>query len=230
MIVLALDTSTSMCCVGLVSDDAILAEKLLLTEFDHSVWLVKMIDSILRDSSINLGDVDAYGVGLGPGSFTGLRVGLATIKGLALSNPKPLAGIPTLDALAAAAPQPGLQVCPLIDGKRGQVFTALYVQDGRGSMERKTDFLSVEPPKIAEITGNRDTLFIGDGLRTYGPSVKKLLEDRALFSPPELWAPRASIIGRLAIERIKKKDTDRVEEIVPIYVRSPDIRFPIPPG
>ena len=131
MRILGVDTSTSCGSLGLIDEDGVIAEYALFREETHSARLVPAIQALLREARININEIDGMAISLGPGSFTGLRVGLSAVKGLALATEKLVVGIPTLDALASNLPFTPYLICPILDARKGEVYTALY-KDGEG--------------------------------------------------------------------------------------------------
>ncbi len=220
-VILAIE-NTSLCgSVALVCPGACLAETTLTSRQTHSKRLLTTIDRLLRDTGIELAAVDGIGVSLGPGSFTGLRIGLATAKGLAMATGKPLVGVPTLDGLASQLAYQDRIVCPVQDARKQEVFTARYRPDGRGGIERLTDYQALPPDRLAaEIT--EPTVFVGDALALYGTLFADRLGDRAIFAPATLHHPRAAAIGAIAVERFQNGDTIDPARCTPIYVRASD--------
>src|SRR5688572_26806657 len=138
MRVLAVDTSTMAGGVALLEDDRVVGESLLDVRTTHSERLMLAIDRALTDAGWRPASVDGLAVAIGPGSFTGLRIGLAAVKGLALALACPIAGVPTLDAMAAGLPWASRPVCPILDARRDEVYASLYRWDG-GAMRREWD-------------------------------------------------------------------------------------------
>ena len=126
MYCLAVDTSSKFLCVAVIKDEKILAQYNKVHERQHSVLLLSKIEKVLRSSGLSLCDMDCFAVDIGPGSFTGLRIGIAAVKGLSLAMNKPIIGICSLDLIAALQPETGKMICPVIDAKRQQVYGAFY--------------------------------------------------------------------------------------------------------
>ncbi len=192
MLTLAFDTATAVATSALVDDGEVLGERV-----SRAQTLLEDVDALLRQAGAHPPDLDRLAVGIGPGSFTGVRIGLATARGLALSLDLPGSGVSTLAALAAGAPG----ALPLVDAKRREVFTLL---DG-------------EPRVLApqEIPLDAGTVCVGDGAKRY----RGLLEERGAVVPPdhdERHLPRARFHAQLAGE------SGRVDELEPLYLRVPD--------
>jgi tRNA threonylcarbamoyladenosine biosynthesis protein TsaB len=191
MLILAFDTATDVATSALVEDGEVLGERA-----SKAMTLLEDLDALLRQASARTADVDALAVGIGPGSFTGVRVGLATARGLALALGVPAAGVSTLDALAAGAPG----AVPVVDARRGEVF----VLAGQPK---------VLPP--AELELGPDRLLVGSGAVRY----RELFESAGADVPPdsdERHLPRARFHAQLA------SGFGPAEEIEPLYLRVPD--------
>jgi tRNA threonylcarbamoyladenosine biosynthesis protein TsaB len=161
-------------------------------------------------------------VSLGPGSFTGLRVGLSAVKGLALAAERPVVGVPTLDALASNLPFTPYLICPIVDARKGEVYTALYKDGESGRIEQLTPYQVLPPPLLLEKIPLQDTIFLGDGVEAYGELIKERLGAQALFAPPHLRFLRGSTVAEIGLQRFKKGEQDDISSLVPIYVRPSD--------
>ena len=192
MLTLAFDTATAVATSALVDGEEVLGERV-----SRAQTLLEDVDALLRQAGAHPGDLDRLAVGIGPGSFTGVRIGLAVACGLALSLDLPGAGVSTLAALAAGAPG----ALPVVDAKRREVFS----------------LVGGEPRALApqELPVDADTVCVGDGARRY----RALLEERGAVVPPdgdERHLPRARFHAALA------GDAGSVDELVPLYLRIPD--------
>jgi len=160
MIILGIDTSANACSAALVQDGTLLGERFVLRGHTHSATLLPMIDELLRDCGLTIQDVNRFAVTAGPGSFTGVRIGVATVKGLADAAQKPCAGVSTLAAMAALSPGLDGILCCAMDARRSQVYAALFDESGRLSPD--------EALPIAELGQrllrlDRPVMFFGDG-------------------------------------------------------------------
>lgn len=217
-IILSIETSGQCGSVALTSPGCCLAEHSLQTSVTHSRRILVTIENIFRETGIDWPKINGLAVSLGPGSFTGLRIGLSTAKGLAMAAEIPLIGIPTLDALACQLHDQQMQICALTDARKKEVYYAFYRIDKSGDLKRHCGYKALKPEKLVDLI-NESTIFVGDGLSTYGGLIKEKLGDLALFAPGELFFARAAAIGFLALE--KWHDEDFLENAVaePIYVR-----------
>jgi tRNA threonylcarbamoyladenosine biosynthesis protein TsaB len=192
VLTLAFDTATAFATSTLVDGDEVLGERV-----SRAQTLLEDVDALLRQAGAHPADLDVLAVGIGPGSFTGVRIGLAVARGLALSLDLPGAGVSTLAALAAGAPG----ALPVIDAKRREVFTLL---DGEPRV--------LAPQELPVAAG---TVCVGDGAKRY----RKLLEERGAVVPPDdddRHLPRARFHAQLAGE------PGPVDELEPLYLRVPD--------
>src|SRR5512137_274131 len=130
MYILGIETATKTGGVAIVSEQGVVAEYTLNIEVTHSERLMSTVDRVLADTGLTISNIDGFGISIGPGSFTGLRIGLSTVKGLAFTTGKRVAAVPTLKALAWNIPYPLHPVCPLLDAKKKEVYAALYRHDG----------------------------------------------------------------------------------------------------
>jgi tRNA threonylcarbamoyladenosine biosynthesis protein TsaB len=222
MRILAVDTATPWESIAILEEDSIRAECLIKAGASHSACLLPAVEHMFHQCFLSPKDVDAYAVGIGPGSFTGLRIGVASVQGMAMAWGKPAVGIPTLDAMARAFSCTAMPVCPLIDARRGEVFAAVYRPDVYGALARSTPFLALAPQSLPSILADETVLFVGDGLVLYRQTIQQALGERALFAPPETWYPRASVIGRMALDLLKSGKADPLAPLIPIYVRPSD--------
>ncbi len=223
MIVLAADTSTSFNTVALCRGESLLAETVVDAGRKHSERLLETTEWVLAETGMTLEDVELLAVSIGPGSFTGLRIGAATWKGLALAAERPLAAVPTLDAMTRLGAFHDGLVCPLLDAKMGEVFGALYrfeggrrttlAPDSAGAVEK----LLESAEELAESTGSGIT-FLGDGAVLYRERILARIPD-AVFAPPAFSAPRASAVALEALDRVREGASTVAADVSPRYLR-----------
>ena len=210
-----------------MDDERLLSAYELLADYPHAVELPDAVKRVLTAAQTDLEHVDAIAVDLGPGSFTGLRIGLAFVKALAFSAKKVVVGVPSLDVLAANAPfSPGL-IAPLLDAKQKNVYAALYQMDAGRPVKRSDYFLGPIDQWLPRVTSA--TLFLGDGCALYRDRIIEQLGDNARFAPTDLWLPRAAALARLARARLAEGNQEDPSRLVPLYlypldcsVRGPD--------
>ena len=165
------------------------------------------IHSFLTISKVDIQDLEAIIVAIGPGSFTGLRVGLATAKGIAQGLQIPIIGVSTLEAMASQLPLTIYPICPMIDSRKEEVFIALFRWGDNHTMIRVKEDISLKILNLTSIIHDT-TLFMGNNFSHQGHMVKKILGHKALLAPAYLWALRASAIGSLGIKRFLENDFD----------------------
>lgn len=217
MKILSIETSTRVGSVAIIEDEHLIAEYILNVVSTHSERLLPSIDQILKDSQLTVRDIEGFAVSLGPGSFTGLRIGISTVQGLALAAEKGVVGVPTLDVLAHNLMFTRLLVCPLLDARKGEVYTALYQGDGSGRLEKLTPDLAIKPEEL--LTRIKEpVIFLGDGVEAYRDTLRSG-QDNCLFAPAYLNQPRASVLAKLGLEKFKQGHIFKEEEIQPLYCR-----------
>lgn len=216
MKLLVIDTSTTANSIAVTEDGRLLAELLVNPGATHSASLMSGLDVALRSAGVTAGGLDAIGVTLGPGSFTGLRVGIAAAKGLSLATGKPVAAFSSLAMLAMNLPHARLPVCPMLDARKSEVYGALY---DCAALPTAIIGDSVAKPSdlLEKITG--DTLFLGSGALRYRDLIVEALGDKAHFAPPVCNQPRASAGALLAADLLERGEVFPARELVPVYLR-----------
>jgi tRNA threonylcarbamoyladenosine biosynthesis protein TsaB len=215
--VLGIDTTTRCGSVGLVEEEQILSDVLLNIPVTHSERILDAIGLVLKQSGTKLEDLDAWAISLGPGSFTGLRIGASVVKGLSFATGKPVAGVPSLDVLSSQiAPTPYL-ICPILDARKGEVYTAFYRYQ-EDVLHRLTAYQALRPEDLLRKMEEK-TIFVGDGVRTYGGFIRAAAPSLALFPTDCLHLPRGSAVARLGLERLREKERLDLSSFSPIYVR-----------
>ncbi len=220
MKILSVDTSTTSCSVAVVDQDSLLAEITNDREQTHSKHLMDMIHAVLGFSGIAFSDLDGFAVTRGPGTFTGLRIGISSVKGLAAASGKPVVGISSLDALAMQASNYPNLICPLLDARRGEVYYSRYsFQDGNLQKEIEEQVFS---PEKAVVGIDEPCIFLGNGALLYRKTLLSKLGQLAEFAPSFQNTVRASTVAHLSMNRFKNADTDDIGTFVPYYIRKPD--------
>ena len=219
MTILAMDTATIVSSVAVATKERVLAELTAETRFTHSETLVVNIEEVLRLADVKREELSAVAVSLGPGSFTGLRIGLAAAKAIAYALSIPLVGVPTLEVLAAAFPSPGAVVAPLIDAQKGNAYFSLYRYTERGLACEKEVFVS-SPQEIVETIAEvkKPVTIAGDFARKM---VQKGVElpGNATLAPITHIMPRAALVAARAIVLLENGEGKSPMELEPIYVR-----------
>lgn len=189
------------------------------------------IDRVLKGAGIHLEQIEGIAVSQGPGSFTGLRVGISVAKTLALSLKKPLLGISTLEVLACGLDsrfsRPPNLLIPILDAKKNLVYTAIFRRINPAprpwcGIKKETDDLVLTIEEICHRI-KEPAVFLGEGLKVYSDIIKERLGNLAHFAPEEFFFPRASVLARLGEEKFKLKKEDNLYELQPVYLRRPEI-------
>jgi tRNA threonylcarbamoyladenosine biosynthesis protein TsaB len=220
MKILALDTATKTCSVALTDAGSLAAESTIINNQTHTKHLMRLIHSVLEISGFGLSDMDGFAVTIGPGSFTGLRIGISTIKGLAHALGKPVVGISSLKALAWQGADQYHLLCPFLDARKGEVYWATYRFDG-ARLIQKTAARATVPEAVFENI-KEPCVFIGDGAQLYHKQIATELGNFAHFVPEDRQILRASSIALLSMERFSANDTDEVAGLIPDYIRKSD--------
>lgn len=220
MKILAVDTSTTSCSVAIVGRDSLLAEATIVRKQTHSKHLMDMINQVVTSSGIAISDLNGFAVTKGPGTFTGLRIGISTVKGLAAATGKPVVGVSSLEALARQCALSSYLICPLIDARKGEVYFSRY-RFADGALQRMIPE-GVLPPGQAVRDINEPSLFVGNGALLYKDKLIKTLGKHASFAVFQHNTIRASTVARLSIDRFDITDTEDVGAFVPNYIRRSD--------
>lgn len=217
MRVLAVDTTSNAASVALVEDNILVGEFVLNHKKTHSQEILPMIDEVLHRAGCEASDIDLFAAASGPGSFTGLRIGIATVKGLAHSVNKPVVGIGTLEALAYNLPFCEHIIVPIMDARRNQVYTGAYMwQEGELVELGEPEAISIEEC-IDSCSDFLETVFMGDGVPVHMEYIKEKLGDKALFAPASCNMQRASSIAMLAMKRADQAES--YHGLMPYYIR-----------
>jgi tRNA threonylcarbamoyladenosine biosynthesis protein TsaB len=220
MRILALDTATKSCSVAVANGEVLLAEITINSNQTHSKHVMTSVDRVLHMAQQRVHDLHGFSVTKGPGSFTGLRIGISVTKGLAIAYCKPVIGVSTLDVLASQAGEVSTLICPVIDARRQEVYFSLYrFKDGMLTRETAAQVLPIEKA-ILQI--KEPCMFIGEGAVVYRKSILETLGSAARFAPQYQHIIRASTVASLSIERFLKQDIDEVETFGPLYIRKSD--------
>jgi tRNA threonylcarbamoyladenosine biosynthesis protein TsaB len=228
--ILSLDTSSKFASISVAKDHEIQLEYNFATRDELSATLIPSIEFVLNSSSLKLSDINVFGIGVGPGLFTGIRVGLATLKGLILAEPKPVIPVITLEALAYKHIDPTLTTVSIIDARRDEVYLAAYrFSPGQGQIE------TIIPPGLFSIHRLKELLeplghihFVGSGAETYRSFLKQnfkhsKIRQRSFFL--------ASEICKIVYDNyLKKENLTDLQQLLPFYIRKPDAEqnFPHP--
>lgn len=232
MRVLAIDSSGLTATVAVVEETQTVAEYTINYKKTHSQTLLPMIDEVVKMTELDLGTIDAIAVAGGPGSFTGLRIGSATAKGLGLALNKPLIHVPTVDGLAYNVFGCEDIICPIMDARRNQVYTGIYTFSKKAGEKEGTNLvepvfqvikmqMAVSIEELAERLNRyrRPVVFLGDGVPVYENVLAEKLTVPYSFAPAYMNRQRAAVVGTLAIQYYKSGKFETAEEHRPDYLR-----------
>ncbi|MDQ7844297.1 MAG: tRNA (adenosine(37)-N6)-threonylcarbamoyltransferase complex dimerization subunit type 1 TsaB [Armatimonadota bacterium] len=215
MRILAIETATAEGSVALLEGDRVLRQVVASVPQRHLEWLAPAIDQALQAVGWRPAEVQAVAVSRGPGTFTGVRIGVATAAAWARATGIPLVAVSTLETLAAGVEEGGL-ICPVLDARRGEVVGALF--EGDGALRRVTeDFVVPVEALLAELPKDRSVVLAGDALARYGEVLRAHPQVR--LARADRWVPRAATTGRLALTRLLRGEHDDPYRVVPTYAR-----------
>jgi tRNA threonylcarbamoyladenosine biosynthesis protein TsaB len=222
MLTLAFDTSSKTAAVALLQDDTILYDAVINTGLNHAEILLPSIDQACRQLRLQINDIDLFACTLGPGSFTGLRVGVSTLKGLLVATGKPAVGVSTLAALALNVTENAAVICPVMDAGRGQVYTACYSCNDKGLFKQIGQEMVVDPKEI--LPGiNQDVIFVGEGAIKYRELISERTGKVKIASVMQQYV-RASAVGILAREKFIRNEVLNPATFIPFYLRTADAK------
>ena len=219
MRILGLDTSSHVNTVGVISDDHVLADFAWEAKDSSLQRIVPAIDFALDSARLHLGDIEGFAVGIGPGSWTGVRVGLTVGKILAYAGNKPLCGVSSLDTLAHYGRNAPGQVCPIVDAGRGMVYAALY-RARQGEITRESDCYSGDVGGLLDMI-QEPTRFLGEAAHFHREAISQKLGSMAILNSRAEDVQRGSIVAALAARRLKGSESDEVLSLTPLYLREP---------
>lgn len=220
---LAVDTSTATAGIAVADENGLLAEYLIKDMKTHSQKLVPMLRELLESLRLTPADIDVYAAVTGPGSFTGLRIGVTTIKSMAYALNKPVAGVTSLDALAnAAAASEDTVICPIMDARNNQVYTAVY-KPQNGLMNNVSGYMGIHVSELVKLLEKEyqdaRVLFTGDGVLLHRDFLKIELVKRCFFMPDFTLQQMAASAARLALLRHVRGESMDQMELTPFYLR-----------
>ncbi len=216
MKILALETSTLAGGAALLDDGRVVGQSTLNIALTHSERLMAVVDRLLQDCGWEAKDLRGIAVSIGPGSFTGLRVGVATAQGLALALGVPVAPVPTLDALAATLPFAEWPVCPLLDARKGEVYLSLYRWAG-DAMKREWEYLALAPRAAVERLAP-PVIVLGDGVPPCRPFLARLGAGVRIASPAHS-LPSPAVVGELGHAMLESGRGVPGDALAPLYLR-----------
>ncbi|MDZ7859492.1 MAG: tRNA (adenosine(37)-N6)-threonylcarbamoyltransferase complex dimerization subunit type 1 TsaB [Candidatus Krumholzibacteriota bacterium] len=225
--IMAIDSSHLKGSVAVSRGDELLCEILFDASDTHSATLLPAVDVCLRSAHLGVKDIDLFGIVRGPGSFTGLRIGLATIKALAAVKKRPVVSATSLEVLAAAFPYLSREVVPIIDARRGEVYLAIYSTKG-GLPSAILEPVAVRPeeiPSLIEENCQGPVIFCGTGIKKYREAIEPKMPPGSSYSVLYGSVPRASLLIAVTRGRVEV-EYEELSELAPLYIRPPDAKLP----
>ncbi|MFH1776727.1 MAG: tRNA (adenosine(37)-N6)-threonylcarbamoyltransferase complex dimerization subunit type 1 TsaB [Candidatus Omnitrophota bacterium] len=220
MLTVSCDTSTKFLNIVISNNTGVIASARRESRFDQAQTIFPLMQQMLTDCRLTPSDINAFAVGIGPGSFTGVRVGVVTFKAMAFSLDKPLAGIISLDLIARVAKDTGKLICVIVDAKKDNIYAALYCRRHDQIMKIKGYFLGKITDWLDNIKG--EVVFTGDGLFQYQSMIKKQKKIKPYFLHEEYWYPNTAALYELAKESFDKKQNQDAARVLPFYLYPDD--------
>ncbi len=214
MIILSVDTSTVAASVAVSDEEKLHGIYYTNYKLKHSEKLLPLVDGLLNEIGMKLSDMDAFAITVGPGSFTGLRIGAATVKGYAYALDKPVIPVSTLEALAYSQPHFDGIICPILDAQRSQVYCAAFV-NGQDGVKRLTDDDAKDIgefcDEIITLAGERRAIFLGDGVYKFKDEITARLGDKAVFADDMTMMPNAAYLAKAALKSDRRESAYSLE-------------------
>lgn len=218
MKILAIETATIAGSVAILDDGAgLIGEVRVDVKVAHAERLMPSIEWLMNASGVSIHEIDAFAVSIGPGSFTGLRIGLSTVKGFSYATGKPVVPVPTLDAFARTLPFCSYVICPMFDARKNEVYAALYKWDGDVCRKILPE-TAISPLELMKQVHER-TVFMGEGAALYKEIILEALKDHAVFAPASKMSPAASSVAEIAVEKLKQGMVADPVSLAPFYIR-----------
>ncbi|MGO1370070.1 tRNA (adenosine(37)-N6)-threonylcarbamoyltransferase complex dimerization subunit type 1 TsaB [Senegalia sp. (in: firmicutes)] len=220
MKILAIESSTRVATCAVMDDDSLLGEHIINDNMTHSVKLMPSVASLMDNLGLQPKDIDIYAAAVGPGSFTGLRIGIASIKAMAHAHKKKTIAIPTMDALAFNIPFADGIIVPMLDARRDRVYCGIYKWvDSKFIVEMEQDVLNIKD--LIDLLKKRDEKIIinGDVKEKYEDMLKEELGERVIFSTKAGQMPRASSVAELALIKFNNNESIDYKDLLPEYLR-----------
>lgn len=220
MKILGIDSSGLVASVAIATEDAVIAEFTVNNQKTHSQTLLPMLEQTMSFVGVELEDIDAVAVAAGPGSFTGLRIGASTAKGLAMVMEKPIVSVPTLEGLAYQLAECDGVICPIMDARRNQVYTGIYRME-QGTLRVLQEQCAVDIRELLVELEKYDAHvhFLGDGVPVYQEVIRKEYTGAHSFAPSHLARQRASAVAVLGVKYFQEGKGESAAEHKPIYLR-----------
>lgn len=218
MKILAVETSTMLGGVAVMDESGgLILESRLNVKIAHSERLMTEIDHALKQAGMKISEIDVFGIAIGPGSFTGLRIGLSTVKGFSYATGKPIVSVPTLEAFAWNFPYSPYPVCTMFDARKKEVYAAVF-RWRDGGFEKIVNERSVKPSDLLKALEG-PVIFAGEGALLYRQAIIEIVGGNALFPPPQCMVPSPSNVAYLGLKKAMGGDFSEPVSLVPFYIR-----------
>lgn len=218
MKILAIETSTMLGGVAIMEEPGgLIAEVRLNVKTAHSERLMTVIDHVLKQAGMDVSEIDAFGVAIGPGSFTGLRIGLSTVKGFSYATGKPVVSVPTLEAFAWNFPYSAYPVCTMLDARKKEVYAAVF-RWRDGGFERVMNEASIRPSDLLNAIEG-PVIFAGEGALLYRETIEAIAGENAMFPPHQCMVPSPSNVAHLGLKKAVNGDFSEPVSLIPFYIR-----------
>ncbi len=226
MKILAIETSTMLGGVAITGEsEGLIVEVRLNVRTAHSERLMTAIDNALKQAGMDVSDIDVFGVAIGPGSFTGLRIGLSTVKGFSYATGKPIVSVPTLEAFAWNFPYSVYPVCAMLDARKKEVYAAVF-RWRNGAFERVMNETSIKPADLVNALKG-PVIFAGEGALLYREVIEEIAGENAVFAPPHCMVPSPSNVAYLGLKKAVNGDFSEPVSLVPFYIRKSEAELKI---
>ncbi len=216
MKILAMDTSSINATICILDENKIIGEYTVSNDRAHSQIIMPMLNDLLNNCSMTIKDIDVFAVVIGPGSFTGLRIGMAAMKTLAQSLSKPIIGASSLDEIAESFYATNKIVCPILDARRNEVYNSMYLNGEKIVPERVVDL-----DEIFIELANKEAIFAGDASVKYRERIMSFNNPLWQIAPPSISMQKASSLASIALRRAMNNDFDNLYDLSPLYLRLP---------
>lgn len=231
MLILAIDSATPSAGVALLDNEKLFYEEISNFKKTHSQNLMPMVDRALKTGDFSINDISAIAVTVGPGSFTGLRIGMGTVKGLSLAADKPVVAISTLETIAYNLSGTSSLVAVLLDARKQEVYTAFYDVSGFFPIALSEE-LAISPEEFVDLAyelkvkhNYEKIILLGDGYYPYADFFTNSLGNTLAKAPSHLMLPRPTALGNLAIEKIRNNEYSDIFSLSPVYLRLSEAEY-----
>ena len=218
MKILGIETSTDVCGIALIEDRMLIAESRSNIKRAHAEKLIYSIDKVLDDAKLKLTEIDGIAISIGPGSFTGLRIGLAAVKGLSFGADLPVTAVSSLDALAWQAYFWPNQISPIVKAQADEAYNALYHFEN-GRLIRQTDYNLITLDMLEELI-NQKTLIINIGMKNLSEHISDKIQKHITIAQPELSLTSGYSVALLGYEKFKNNEIENIDNLEPFYLKA----------